>query len=71
MRTCSARGLLCPWRAGESRERGSWDDGWFNPRGAFDWSAVDRFEIVAEHHDFTGMQFWFDDIRVTSPLRTR
>lgn len=45
---------------------GSWDDGvWLNPRGRFDWSAVNRFEIVAEHHDFVGMQFWFDDIRVT------
>lgn len=47
-------------------DRGSWDDGaWFNPRGAFDWSAVNRFEIVAEHHSFAGMQFWFDEIRVT------
>jgi hypothetical protein len=26
--------------------------------------AVDRFEIVWEYHDFAGMQFWFDDIRV-------
>ncbi len=47
-------------------EHGSWDDGsWFNPQGNFDWSAVDRFEIVAEHHDFEGIQFWFDDIQIT------
>jgi endoglucanase len=49
-------------------ERGSWDDGWFSARGDYDWSAVDRFEIVAEHHDWVGMQFWFDDIFVTSPI---
>jgi endoglucanase len=48
-------------------ERGSWDETWFNPRGAFDWSAVDRFEIVAEYHDFVGMQFWFDALRITDP----
>ena len=47
-------------------EHGSWDDNsWFNPQGDFDWAAVDRFEIVAEHHDFEGMQFWFDDIKIT------
>jgi hypothetical protein len=28
---------------------------------------VDRLEIVAEYHDFVGMQFWFDDLRVTDP----
>jgi endoglucanase len=46
---------------------GSWDNAWFPPPGLFDWSAVDRFEIVSEYHDFVGMQFWFDDIRVTKP----
>ena len=51
-------------------DRGSWDDNaWFSPQGLFDWSAVDRFEIVSEYHDFVGMQFWFDDIRVTKPAR--
>ncbi len=50
-------------------ERGSWDDAWFNPRGDYDWSAVDRFEIVSEHHDWVGMNFWFDDIRVTGSSR--
>lgn len=48
-------------------DRGSWDNAWFNPQGLFDWSAVDRFEIVSEYHDFVGMQFWFDDIRVAKP----
>ena len=48
-------------------ERGSWDNGWFNPRGVFDWAAVDRFEIVSEYHDFVGMQFWFDALRITDP----
>jgi endoglucanase len=48
-------------------DRGSWDNAWFNPQGLFDWSAVDRFEIVSEYHDFVGMQVWFDDIRVMKP----
>jgi hypothetical protein len=52
-------------------ERGSWDGAWFPPQGVFDWSAVDRFEIVSEYHDFVGMQFWFDDLRVSSPSGVR
>ncbi len=48
-------------------EHGSWDDGaWYSPVGDYDWSAVDRFEIVAEHHDMQGMHFWFDNIHITN-----
>jgi endoglucanase len=47
-------------------EHGSWDGEWFSPVGDYDWSAVDRFEIVAEHHDMTGMHFWFDNIHITN-----
>ncbi len=47
-------------------EHGSWDNGsWFNPVGDYDWAAVDRFDIVAEHHDLNGRHFWFDNIHVT------
>jgi len=46
-------------------EKGSWDNGWFPPQGDFDWKAVDRFEIVAEHHDMDGKKLWFDNIQVT------
>ncbi|MCF8261808.1 MAG: cellulase family glycosylhydrolase [Melioribacteraceae bacterium] len=49
-------------------EGGSWDDAWFEPIGEFDWTAVDRFEIVAEHHSFAGKQFWFDDIKIVNPF---
>ncbi len=49
------------------KETGSWDNGWFNPQGKFDWTDVDRFQIVAEYHDLTGQQYWFDDIQI-SPL---
>jgi endoglucanase len=52
-------------------ERGSWDNAWFNPRGAFDWTAVDSFEIVSEYHDFVGRQFWFDEIRIAHPPGVR
>jgi endoglucanase len=46
-------------------EKGAYDNGWFPPEGKFDWKSIDRFEIVAEHQALTGIQFWFDDIRVT------
>ena len=46
-------------------EKGSWDNAWFNPEGKFDWTSVDRFEIVAEHQALTAVDFWFDDIRVS------
>ena len=46
-------------------EKGAYDNGWFSPEGKFDWSAIDRFEIVAEHSSLNGVEFWFDDIRVT------
>jgi hypothetical protein len=51
-------------------EHGSWDNNtWYNPVGAFDWGAIDRFEIVAEHSSMYGIEFDFDNIRVTdSPL---
>ncbi len=47
------------------QEKGSWDNGWFNPEGKFQWSAIDRFEIVAEQHAFTNVEFSFDDIELT------
>ena len=48
-------------------EHGAWDNAWYNPIGAFDWAAVDRFEIVPEYGDLTGIHFYFDDIRVVEP----
>jgi len=48
----------------EFSEQGSWDDGWFNPAGKFDWTAVDKFEIVAEYGDLEGIHFYFDNIRI-------
>ena len=51
-------------------EHGAWENEWFNPIGAFDWQAVDRFDIVAEHHALDGIQFWFDDMRIVGPALT-
>lgn len=46
-------------------EHGSWDnDRWSNPVGAFDWTAVERFEIVPEYGDLKGIHFYFDNIRI-------
>lgn len=47
-------------------EHGAWEDNtWYNPQGAFDWSAIDRFEIVAEGMALDGANFWFDHIQIT------
>jgi endoglucanase len=49
------------------KEQGSWDNNtWYNPEGKFDWKAVDRLEIVAEHEALTGKIFWFDNIHITN-----
>ncbi len=48
-------------------EEGSWDNGWYEPEGKFDWKAIDEFNIVAEYKDLTGAGFWFDDIKIYNP----
>jgi endoglucanase len=47
-------------------DAGSWDGSWFNSTNSFNWKAVDRFQIVAEHAALTGKNFWFDNILVTN-----
>ena len=44
---------------------------WFSARGLFDGTAVDRLEIVSEHHDLAGITFWFDQLQVLHPLPRR
>jgi len=47
-------------------EQGSWDNGtWYNPAGKFDWSAIDRLEIVSEYAPIEGKEIWFDNIMIT------
>jgi len=48
-------------------EHGAWEGSWFNAQGLFDWTAVDRLEIVSEHHDLAGITFWFDQLQVLGP----
>ncbi len=53
-------------------EHGSWDnDRWYNPVGAFDWTATEHFEIITEYSDLVGIHFYFDDIRVINPKPPR
>ncbi len=47
-------------------EGGSWDDGWYNPEGKFDWTQVDRFEVSNEYDIFGEGKIWFDNIHVTN-----
>ncbi|MCB0284283.1 MAG: cellulase family glycosylhydrolase [Calditrichaeota bacterium] len=50
-------------------EQGSWDnEQWFNPIGAYDWQQVQLFQIVAEEKSMSGMEIFFDQIRITDPL---
>ena len=46
-------------------EHGSWDNAWFGPIGAFDWSAIDRLEFVAEEFALTDFSLWFDLIAIS------
>jgi len=47
------------------REYGSWDNGWYNPEGKFDWHDIDRLEVVSEHSDGDGITLWLDEIYIT------
>jgi endoglucanase len=50
------------------QEYGSWDnETWFNPVGLFDWSSIDRLEIVNEHNVLSSTNLWFDEIRLFNP----
>ena len=48
-------------------EGGSWDNAWFEPQGDFDWTQVQKLEIVSEHHAFDGQSLWIDNVRVVDP----
>ncbi|MBX2944854.1 MAG: cellulase family glycosylhydrolase [Cyclobacteriaceae bacterium] len=45
-------------------EKGAWDNVWYNPQGLFDWTDIDRFEIVPEHQPLNGITFCYDDIKI-------
>lgn len=49
-------------------EKGAWDNNsWYNPINAFDWKAIDLFEITSEYKDFNGAEIWFDEIKIINP----
>jgi endoglucanase len=48
-------------------DQGSYDNNtWYNPVGAFDWKAVDRFDIITDQGSLANKAFWFDNIAVTN-----
>lgn len=48
-------------------ESGAWEDGtWYNQEGKYDWTAVDRFEIVTESGGLESSSLWFDNIHITN-----
>jgi len=49
-------------------EHGSWDNStWYEPQGLFDWTDIDRLEIVAEYQNMGTAKLWFDDIKIYNP----
>jgi len=49
-------------------EHGSWDNStWYEPQGLFDWTDVDRLEIVAEYQNMGTAKIWFDDLKISNP----
>jgi len=44
------------------KEKGSWDNAWYEPQGLFDWQNVEQLDLVAEHSDLSGLQVLLDDI---------
>ncbi|HEY3369360.1 MAG TPA: cellulase family glycosylhydrolase [Prolixibacteraceae bacterium] len=51
-------------------DAGSWDNNaWYASTNSFDWTAVDRVQIVSETMALTGKKFWFDNLRINgTPL---
>ena len=48
-------------------DQGSYDNGtWYPSVGAFDWTAVDKFEIVSEQGSLAGKTLFFDNITITN-----
>ncbi len=46
-------------------EKGAWENVYYPPNGnKFEWTSVDRFEIIPEHQALTGIEFSFDGIYV-------
>jgi endoglucanase len=45
-------------------EKGAWDEAWYEPQGLFDWTNIDRLEIVPEHQPLTGVSICYDDIKI-------
>ncbi len=48
------------------KDQGSWDNGWINPTGSYDWKATDNFLLVSEQGDLKGKSLWFDSIYLTN-----
>lgn len=51
-------------RLSDMTEHGASDNGWFNPIGAFDWSAIDKLEFALESGNLWRQDLWLDDLRI-------
>lgn len=46
------------------KETGSWDNAWFSPIGKFDWTAINRLEIISEFNALGSQNIWFDEMKI-------
>lgn len=46
------------------KETGSWDNAWFGPVGKFDWTVVNRLEIISEFNALGSQNIWFDELKI-------
>ena len=51
-------------------EQGAWDGEWHNPIGAFDWTSIDRFEIVTDIEPLDQGVLTVDQLQVTNDQAT-
>jgi len=48
-------------------EQGSWDNNaWYDPAGKFDWTAIDKLEIVTENKGMGSFSLWIDDLVISN-----
>ncbi|MCB0658688.1 MAG: cellulase family glycosylhydrolase [Saprospiraceae bacterium] len=51
-------------------EQGAWDGEWHNPIGAFDWTSIDRFEIVTDIEPLNQGVMTVDQLQVNNDQAT-
>ncbi len=46
-------------------ETGAWNDAWYDPRGIFDWTQIETFQIVAENGKWNNVGIYIAEIKIS------